>query len=270
MTIPFHKAHGARNDFLLTWAGEVAHLDQQMLSSIALSICDRNTGAGADGWELVGKPAGGKPATLRLFNPDGGEVEMSGNGTRCAAALLVAEGLATDTVTIDTGAGRKQLWLRSRDGPRFEFEMDMGVAKVEDAGALMAGYPATILNVGNPQCALIVESIPDDWKKLGEELERDPRFAKRSNISFVRIVDRHTIEARFFERGAGATLSSGTGSTGAAAAAILRGLVETPVKILTEAGPLNLRWDDSIYLTGPAEITARGEFYFSGGSSIPI
>jgi diaminopimelate epimerase len=263
MNIPFHKAHGAKNDFLLTWAADVASAGSAQLSAIAIAICDRNSGVGADGWEIVGRPEGGRPATLRLFNPDGGEVEISGNGTRCAAALLVSEGHADSEVVIDTGAGRKQLWLKSRNGHRFEFEMDMGEVRIEDAAAEMAGYPATILNAGNPQCALICDEIPGNWKQIGAELERHPRFPHRSNISFVRAIDRHTIEARFFERGAGATMSSGTGSTGAAVAAITRGLAASPVTILTEAGPLRLRWEDSIYLTGPAELVARGEFYVS-------
>lgn len=263
MNIPFRKAHGAKNDFLLTWASDVASLPQQRLAEIAIAICDRNSGVGADGWEIVGRPAGERPATLRLFNPDGGEVEISGNGTRCAAALLVSEGHGSGEVVIDTGAGRKHLWLKSRDGRRFEFEMDMGEARIEDADATMAGYPAIVLNVGNPQCALICEAIPDDWKAIGAELERHPRFPNRSNISFVRPIDRHSIAARFFERGAGATMSSGTGSTGAAVAAIHRGLAASPVTILTEAGPLRLRWDDSLYLTGPAELVAQGEFYVS-------
>lgn len=263
MNIPFHKAHGAKNDFLLTWASDVARLDPERLTAIAIAICDRNSGVGADGWEIVDRPDGERPATLRLFNPDGGEVEISGNGTRCAAALLVAEGHADSEVVLDTGAGRKRLSLKKRNGRRFEFEMDMGEARIEDAKAKMAGYPATIMNVGNPQCALICDEIPSDWKAIGAELERHPRFPNRSNISFVRSINPHTIEARFFERGAGATMSSGTGSTGAAVAAITRGIAASPVTILTEAGPLRLRWEDSIYLTGPAELVAHGEFYVS-------
>ena len=92
-----------------------------------------------------------------------------------------------------------------------------------------------------------------------------PRFPHGANVSFVRVIDRHAIEVRFFERGAGETMSSGTGSTGAAAAAGARGLVETPVRVLTPAGPLDLRWDgEDILLSGPAEIVATGDFYWEG------
>ncbi len=258
MNIPFVKAHGARNDFLLTWAEDLTGLSRETLSRIAIRICDRYAGIGADGWEIVGRD----DLSLRLFNPDGGEVEISGNGTRCAAALLVDAGLAGDELTIATTAGPKHLRLVSRSGPAFVFEMNMGLPRVEDPDAAMAGYPATILDIGNPQCALAVSEIPADWKRIGAELEGHPRFPRRSNISFFRVVDPHTIEARFFERGAGATQSSGTGSTGAAAAAILRGLVTSPVTVQTEAGDLRLRWDDSLYLTGPAELIGSGSFFF--------
>jgi diaminopimelate epimerase len=122
-------------------------------------------------------------------------------------------------------------------------------------------FDATILNVGNPQCAIFVEQFPDAWRVAAQEAERHERFPQRSNVSFVRVLNRHTIEAVFFERGAGETMSSGTGSTGAAAAAILRKVVESPVEIRTPAGSLSLRWDDAIYLTGPAERIAEGRVF---------
>jgi diaminopimelate epimerase len=120
----------------------------------------------------------------------------------------------------------------------------------------------TILDVGNPQCVVFVDQFADDWELLGAQIEGHPRFPKRTNVSFVRVVDEHTIETRFYERGAGVTLSSGTGSTGAGVAAILRKLAATPVTIHTPAGEsLSLHWEQSVYLTGPAEIIAAGEFY---------
>jgi len=98
---------------------------------------------------------------------------------------------------------------------------------------------------------------------MGREIERHPRFPNRTNVSFVRPVDAHTIEVRIWERGAGETMSSGTGSSGAAATAVLRGCVSSPVRILTAAGPLDFRWTQSdMFLAGPAEIVAGGEYYF--------
>jgi diaminopimelate epimerase len=266
MRIPFTKAHGARNDFLLTWANEAP---TENLTAVARAICNRHSGIGADGWILVapGGAESGHHASIRLFNADGSEAEISGNGTRCAAAFLFDAGLSAETVRILTGAGLKQLRVASRDGLRYLFEMDMGrpISKPEDLQfplPLSAGpLEVSILDVGNPQCAVFVENFEFDWRKTGAEIERHPQFPKRTNVSFVRPLDRHSIEVRFFERGAGETMSSGTGSTGAAWAAALRGLVDSPIRILTEGGTLDARWDDSVYLTGPAEIVAGGEFY---------
>jgi diaminopimelate epimerase len=147
----------------------------------------------------------------------------------------------------------------------FEFEMDMGLPIVEELRTTLllngADYDATILNVGNPQCAIFVKNLADTWRATGAEAEQHPRFPHRSNVSFVRVLDRHTIDVVFYERGAGETRSSGTGSTGAGAAAILRGEVDSPVEIRTPAGSLSLRWDESVLLTGPAEIIGEGTFF---------
>jgi diaminopimelate epimerase len=259
MNIPFAKAHGARNDFLLTWAH--AAPEESRLREAAIAICDRHSGAGADGWLLVAPASYAKPASIRLFNPDGGEVEMSGNGTRCAAAFLIDAGHPGPAVTIVTGAGPKQLRLVSREGLQFVFEMNMGVPRVESLDGGPRG--ATTVYVGNPQCAVFVDNFDFDWPAVGAELERHPQFPNRTNVSFVRAVDAHTIDVRFFERGAGVTESSGTGSTGAMVAAVSRGLVQSPVTVQTPAGPLAFRWDGAeVMMQGPAEIVAGGEFYF--------
>ena len=143
--------------------------------------------------------------------------------------------------------------------------MNMGETRVEELTARLplAGkaYDATILNVGNPQCAIFVENFTDNWRSIAKEAEAHERFPKRSNVSFVRVIDTHTIEVLFYERGAGETRSSGTGSTGAAVAAILRKVVASPVEVRTPAGPMFLRWDDSVYFTGPAELIGEGRFF---------
>jgi diaminopimelate epimerase len=168
-------------------------------------------------------------------------------------------------ITITTGAGPKHLLLLSNENGLFQFEMDMGLPRTEELHATMhlAGrdFDATILNVGNPQCAIFVDQLPDDWRIAAREAERDPRFPNRSNVSFVKVVDRHTIRAVFFERGAGETRSSGTGSAGAALAAILRCEADSPVRIQTPAGQLSLRWEQSVFLRGPAKLVAEGEFF---------
>src|SRR5689334_11108591 len=130
MKIPFTKAHGAKNDFLLTWSIDVPGGD---LSKFAEAICNRHTGAGADGWLVVYPGTGDCHGQIRLFNPDGSEPEISGNGTRCAAAFLIEAGLADNEVTILTGAGRKELRLMERSGCKYLFEMNMGRASIEEA-----------------------------------------------------------------------------------------------------------------------------------------
>jgi diaminopimelate epimerase len=261
IAIPFMKLHGAGNDFVLTWRHEAP---QTGLPEIARRICVRTTGVGADGYMLVWLQDG--YLNTRLFNADGGEAEISGNGTRCAAAFGLLNGVVSPPhIAVFTGAGKKDLQLLSQRCNEFLFDMDMGLPKVEDLHAIihLAGtdFDASILNVGNPQCAIFVEQLPENWRVAAQQAERHERFPQRSNVSFVRVVDRHTIETVFFERGVGETSSSGTGSTGAAAAAILRKVVESPVEILTPAGSLSLRWADTIYLTGPAERIAEGRVF---------
>jgi diaminopimelate epimerase len=260
MKIPFTKAHGAKNDFLLTWASEIPEKD---LPGIARAICARHTGVGADGWLVVSPGIDDScHAQIRLFNPDGSEPEISGNGTRCAAAFLIEAQLAESEVCILTGAGPKKLRLIERSGCKYLFEMNMGSGTVEELHGTLLGHSVTILNVGNPQCAVFVNDFSLDWRAVGPQIESHARFPKKTNVSFVKVVDDHTIDVRFFERGAGETMSSGTGSTGAALAAMARGEVLSPVKIETPAGTLNLRaHGDDLYLVGPVEIVVKGEFF---------
>ncbi|HUP03081.1 MAG TPA: diaminopimelate epimerase, partial [Bryobacteraceae bacterium] len=248
MKIPFTKAHGAKNDFLLTWRQDLPEdapgFDP---AAIARAICDRHTGIGADGWMLVGRPETAEiDGSIQLYNSDGSGAEISGNGTRCAAALLVRSGQAAGLVRIRTGAGVKTLRLLERSSLTFQFEMNMGraeIAALEFRLPLSSGpRDVTVLSVGNPQCAVPVEDFDFDWRAMGGEIESHPHFPNRTNVSFVRPVDAHTIDVRFYERGAGETLSSGTGSTGAAAAAVARGLAQSPVSVLTPAGPLEIRF----------------------------
>jgi len=272
MTIPFTKAHGARNDFLLTWSHKAPA--EPLLPAAAQAICDRNAGAGADGWMLVAGSVAGKPPSIRLFNPDGGEAEISGNGTRCAAAFLCDAGLESSDIVIQTGAGPKHLRLLDRHGLKFFFEMNMGEAVIEPEHLRFqlplpgGSRECTILDVGNPQCAFFVEDFDFDWKAMGAMVERHPQFPRRTNVSFVKVLGRHTLDVRFFERGAGFTMSSGTGSTGAVAAATARGLVHGPVTVMTLAGPLEFTSEGkTLHMKGPAEIVAGGEFYFAPAAS---
>ena len=259
--IPFAKLHGAENDFLITWGDSLPAFD---LPAITRRICARTTGVGADGWMLAWHTPDG--LRTRLFNADGSEPEISGNGTRCAAAFAYLEGHITDgDVMVTTAAGPKRVRLIERTGARFLFEMDMGLPKVESLRSVLKlggrSWDVTILNVGNPQCAIFVNDLPEDWRRIAAEAEGLEQFTKRSNVSIVKTVSPHAIEAVFYERGAGETRSSGTGTTGAAVAAILRGNVSSPVDVITPAGILKLRWDESVFLTGPAELICEGTYF---------
>ena len=273
MTIPFVKTQAVGNDFLVVEGVLLRKLGipEQLYPDLARQICHRHTGVGADGLELVFPRGPDSPpevdVAIRIFNSDGSEAEISGNGTRCVAAWLIDAKGGRETLHIATKAGVKKLRLTGRDGDCFFLEMSMGrpIYEEEDVGCLLetqsGTHTVTVVNVGNPQCALMLESLDLDWRALGREIETHPRFPDRTNVSFVRVLDRNTIDVRFWERGAGETASSGSGSTGATVAAILSGNVESPVKVVTTAGDMNLRWEDEgVILEGPAVIVARGEY----------
>ncbi|HEY2018905.1 MAG TPA: diaminopimelate epimerase [Bryobacteraceae bacterium] len=267
MKIPFTKAHGARNDFLLTWRKAVPEGDRV---EMARAICERHTGVGADGWLLVdARSDDDADGAIELYNSDGSLAEISGNGTRCAAAFLMQHGAEGPVIRIRTGAGIKTLRLLGREGLAFEFEMNMGRPEISaerfELPLSTGPRDVTVLWVGNPQCAVPVEDFSFDWRAMGAEIEGHAHFPKRTNVSFVKAVDEHTIDVRFYERGAGETMSSGTGSTGAAAMAVARGMARSPVRVITAAGPIDIRFEEDVYLTGPAEIVVEGEFLMGAG-----
>lgn len=267
----FTKAQAVGNDFLLAEKADIERLGvgEDGLADLAIRACDRHFGVGADGLEVVYAVDGDEAdVRIRIFNSDGSEAEISGNGTRCVAAYLVAERDFSSPLRIATAAGVKTLTLLERSGPRFLFEMAMGSPswREEEVGCELelagGARTVTILDVGNPQCALLVDDFDFDWRAAGAEIERHPRFPNRTNVSFIRILDERTIDVRFWERGAGETMSSGTGSTGAAVAAVLSGRVQSPLTVRTPAGEMKLAWPDGgdVLLEGPAEVICRGEY----------
>jgi diaminopimelate epimerase len=279
-SIPFTKAHGAGNDFLIVDWNAVSGFPS--LGEWVQCICERHTGVGADGVLLLATPgSAGADADLRIFNSDGGEAEISGNGTRCAAAFLVDAGRPGSELSIRTGAGVKRLRMIRRDANRFSFEMGMGKPELRAAAIpfqpaeaprepivgfalpLAAGpRSVTVTSMGNPHCSLRVEDFDSDWKALGAEIERHPFFPKRTNVEFYRVRSEHEVEVRFWERGVGQTLSSGTGSCAAAVAAMLNCDAASPVAVRTLAGELTVRSEpEGLFLTGPAEIISRGEYF---------
>ena len=271
--VRYTKAHGAGNDFVIVDRSELseAGIGAAALPGFATKICDRRFGVGADGLEVVSPPRDPQAfAQLHLWNSDGSEAEISGNGTRCVAAYLTEALDAPDRFSIETGAGLREIERTLARTPHYEFRMTTADSECRVLEHRPMGEGAklnadmTAVHVGNPQFVVRVERLDFDWKTWGPILERDPRFPNGTNVSFVTLShnDRQlpTLEVRFWERGAGATLSSGTGSLGAAFAARHRGWIADRVRILTEGGEMYVDWEDGMRLTGPAVIVARGSY----------
>ena len=281
MNVPFAKFHGLGNDWLVV---EEEGLPRS-LGKFARAILDRHTGIGADGL-LVLAPAreSSHTARLRFFNADGSEAEMSGNGIRCAGAFLAELMPGQRTFLIETPAGLKSLEKVNAEERRWLFRAGMGAPvlepekipfKGENATAPVTGYelrtqqgalPVTVTSMGNPHCSIFLDDLPDDWERLGRELETNPIFPNRTNVEFVKVVSRREIAVHFWERGVGHTLSSGTGSCAATVASILNALTERRVRVRTEAGVLEVAWpaNREVTLTGPVARVGRGTFE-SGG-----
>lgn len=256
--IPFVKASACGNDFLIV-AGEHAPED---LAEFARRICNRHTGVGADGVEFL-YPAANADAEARLRNADGSSAEISGNGTRCVAAYLVAKG-STERVVIQTGAGSKTCTLTGRVGESYEFETEMGVPLVGEELSLVLqkgvvrGVP---VSMGNPHYVVFAEEMRDDWLEEASEIGRHRHFKDGVNVEIAVLEDKHNLSVRFFERGVGETKSSGTGSCASAVAAIATELASSPLRVHAAGGVQTVRWEHEVVLRGTADIVCRGEFF---------
>ncbi len=279
-SLAFTKAHGAGNDFLIVEREDTNSLGlgPEDMPSLAVRMCSRRFGVGADGLEVVVSSENPSAfANAHLWNSDGSEAEISGNGTRCVAAYLTECWNAPARFLIETGAGVREVERVRRSHPEYEFRMssDESSCRVLDDAlvleALGVRHRVVAVDVGNPQCVCRVDSFRFDWAAVGEALERHDHFPNGSNVSFVRIgrgeVGKKILEVRFWERGAGATLSSGTGSLGAAVAARHLGWVANQATIRTQGGDLAVDWDAGIRLTGPACIVARGRYEIGSHSA---
>jgi diaminopimelate epimerase len=247
-------------------------------------ILDRHTGIGADGLLVLMPPRNKKhDARVRFFNADGSEAEMSGNGIRCAGAFLVELSPSKQTLLIETRAGLKSLEKVSEEEGKWRFRVGMGApilkpAKIPfeagDFPAPIKGFvlrtqrrelPVTVTSMGNPHCSIFVTDFESlNWASLGREIETNPLFPHRTNVEFVKVISRKEIEVRFWERGVGHTMSSGTGSCAATVASILNGLTERQVRVQTQAGSLLVSWPENgeVILTGPAERIGYGTYNY--------
>ena len=279
--IPFVKYHGLGNDWLVV-------LDIDLPSDhapFARNILNRHAGAGADGLIVVMKSdVQGHDARIRFFNADGSEAEMSGNGIRCAGAFLVERKPRKRTLEIETLAGLRTLEKGKSSEGKWMFRVRMGSPILTPAeipfqpdgiAAPLLRFPlktyrgdllVTITSMGNPHCSVFVADFESvDWLRLGREIEQNEHFPNRTNVEFVRLLSQNEIEVRFWERGVGHTMSSGTGSCGATVAAILNGLTDRRVHVRAEAGTLEVAWPEGgeVTLTGPAVRVMSGKYLYT-------
>jgi diaminopimelate epimerase len=257
--VRFEKWQALGNDYLIVEADEAPW---ELTPGRVRRLCDRHVGVGADGvLELGPADEPGYVARLRIFNPDGSEAELSGNGAREAILYLRRSGwTSADTFSIQTRAGEIRPTITGSSTCR----VDMGRARLEsgdfpsgppDGRGTVGGRGFQHVSIGNPQCAIRVPELAEleslDLDELGPPIEHDPLFPNRTNVSFWTELGGSEIRARIFERGVGETLSSGTGASGAAVAHVLRG-GDSPVTVRLDGGTLEVDVDEALHvdLTG--------------------
>jgi len=265
-SVRFVKAQAAGNDFLILeeTAAQGRH------AALARTLCERHTGIGADGIEFLERRADGS-FFLRLFNADGSEAELSGNGTRCVAAWL-AESEGFKEVALGTHGGVRtcKVIAKGKNKPWW-IQSGMGVPRVMPRTIEITGVTGPIegamVNVGNPHFVVFPEredfgSHGMSWQELGAKIAVDPLFRFGTNVEFVHVLEKNKIAFRIYERGCGPTTSSGTGTCASSAAAITLKDVERSLTALAEGGVQEVVWPETtaeMMLTGPAEIICTGD-----------
>lgn len=274
-SFPFTKMHGIGNDFVLIDCVKNL-LSTFSLPALAREMCDRKFGVGADGIIVIEK---GKDAafSMRMFNPDGSEAEMCGNGIRCLARLVKDRGYTElDKFPIETNAGL--LEVEVRDGK--QVRVNMGKARTLRKEIPMRGqldetalsfeldaagqkFDASAISMGNPHCVIFVEDVErvplDIW---GPAIECHEMFPQRTNVQFTQVLSTQELKVKTWERGAGATLACGTGACAASVASFLRGLSERTTLVHLPGGDLTIEYTENgtVYMTGPAEYVFEGEW----------
>jgi diaminopimelate epimerase len=264
--IPFVKAHACGNDFLIV----EEPLALRRHAELARKLCLRNTNVGADGVEFLERRGNGD-FFLRLFNADGSEAELSGNGTRCVAAWL-ASSEGKREITFGTHGGLRTCRVIEAADLVYLIEGEMGVPRVMPRTIEVPGVgnvAGAMVNAGNPHFVLFVETEDFGahgltWQQLGAQISVSPLFPHGTNVEFVHVLSSSEIAFRIYERGCGPTTSSGTGTCASSAAAmVLRG-TNRELTAVAEGGAQRTVWpsnDAVMRLTGPAEIICRGEAF---------
>ena len=260
MKLAFTKMHGAGNDFVVVDATrESFELSKEQMKRLA----DRHLGVGCDQLLVVERPrAAGADFRYRIFNADGGEVEQCGNGARCFVKFVLAKGLTSKReIRVETLGGPIVPRLED-DG---EVSVNMGAPSFEGQERLSVDgqtVEVTILSMGNPHAVQVVPDVAGaPVTTQGPLLETHARFPGRVNAGYMQVLDRQRIALRVWERGAGETLSCGTGACAAAATGIRRGLLDSPVRVDTRGGTLTISWaggDNAVWMKGPAQTVYEG------------
>ncbi len=273
----FTKMTGLGNDYIY-----INCMNGEKLKNIpemTRKLSDRHIGIGADGVILIDKPSDlNSDCKMRIFNSDGSEAEMCGNGIMCVAKFIHDKGLSQkDKLVIETLAGTKKVKLIENNGECNEAIVDMGEPIFQDTNIPYNVYEAfnkdldlnveeekirvTVVSMGNPHAVTFVENLENiDIEKYGPEIENNPIFPNRTNVEFVQIIDKNNVKMRVWERGVGETCACGTGACAAAVASGLNGYTDENVTVKLPGGVLKIEWgkDNHIYMQGPANTIFEG------------
>ncbi|MGB9678953.1 MAG: diaminopimelate epimerase [Thermoanaerobacteraceae bacterium] len=269
----FTKMHGLGNDFII-----IEGIGKKDYSSLAVKLCDRHFGIGADGLLIV-EPSGIADIKMRIFNSDGSEAEMCGNGSRCFAKYVFEKGIVKkDKITVETLAGVIIPELYVENGNVYNVKVYMGNPIFESNKVPVnsskdnfinenvkvdgISYKLTSLRVGVPHTIIFVDDLDENMvKTIGPKIEKLHIFPKGTNVDFVKIESNNKISVRTWERGAGMTLACGSGACASAVAASINGFTQRNVKVSFKNGELYIEWDkdNSIYLTGRADEVFTGD-----------
>ena len=277
--IKFTKMHGLGNDYVYI---DCINQNIENKSELAKFVSNRNFGIGSDGLILICK-SDNADFKMRMFNSDGSEAEMCGNGIRCVGKFVYDKGLTDkEVVKIETLAGIKILNLNIKNGKVETVKVDMGepILQPEKIPVISDENPVknlklkvedkefkfTCVSMGNPHSITIVDNTEDfDVHKYGKIVEIDTVFPQKTNVEFVQIVDRQNIKMRVWERGAGETLACGTGACASVVACVINNFIDKSANVELLGGKLHIEWDEEnnhIYMTGPAVTVFDGTLYY--------
>lgn len=254
----FTKMHGLGNDYLYVYGEPV---DPENLS---IQLSERHFGAGSDGMIWI-SPSSIADFKMRIFNADGSEAMMCGNGIRCVGKYVYDKGYThKKKINIETNSGIKQLILHTKNKQVDSATVDMGIGEVLEENLKVHGYTGTFASMGNPHFVTFVENVEDiDLTKVGPKIEWDKHFENRTNVEFVQVLDDHTLRMRVWERGSGITMACGTGACATVLSAVNLGICprDTQVEVKLDGGSLFIEIDTNnrVYMTGPATTVYEGE-----------